>query len=551
MSPISWLIFMAGFLPLLAILFEPSLGEFLIMLAVDMAASFLLLLFDQRVGKKYFPTASIGFLDFDPERVKKLPQEDRASLFSDIMKFPSRRARFCFFATAVKALPGSLVIIFYWKYEWSLLTQCLKLLLVELTIWSYYFGAVFIESHLFLSKRIAEFHEKHDWSEVFSAVSAPPLTKDYARPEYVSLAAICFIVFSLQFMSVMTTPPGDRLRLAMQIPVIGFCGLILFGRIWYLQRKYFLGGLESLFTNLADFQPESFRKVLPLHSEPLLARFDGIFNSLVERIRSYDFELSRWVFLNTEKSRYHALGELSGMIVHDLSGPLHVVNFCCQELKENPNKILNPVYVDQLSQSGNRSLELIQTLKAYLKGGASGEKVTSFSEVHAHALRLLSVQFYSRDFSQIEFKLSPALEDLRFRLVSADLLHILMNLFGNSAENLLTNKIQNPIIEVGIHAGGATTNITLFIRDNGTGLTKERFEELTAFNHFSPSLQVSGRGLGLRLIRRLIERNNGALEVLENSRFVEGTTFLVTLPVAGEAGPVGSYYVERENHLDN
>src|SRR5690606_28203303 len=98
------------------------------------------------------------------------------------------------------------------------------------------------------------------------------------------------------------------------------------------------------------------QEVLPLHTTPALANFEKTVNELTSRLVAYERELSGWIISKTEESRYTALGEIAGLVVHDLSSPLHVINFCTSQLRENPELVSNPRYLDQLTTNGERSL---------------------------------------------------------------------------------------------------------------------------------------------------------------------------------------------------
>ena len=65
------------------------------------------------------------------------------------------------------------------------------------------------------------------------------------------------------------------------------------------------------------------------------------------------------------------------------------------------------------------------------------------------------------------------------------------------------------------------------VRDTGRGIEAERLS--TIFDRFNP-FSESGSGLGLALVRRLVESLGGQIAV--ESRLGHGTTFRFTLPVA-------------------
>jgi len=65
------------------------------------------------------------------------------------------------------------------------------------------------------------------------------------------------------------------------------------------------------------------------------------------------------------------------------------------------------------------------------------------------------------------------------------------------------------------------------VRDSGRGIEAERLS--TIFDRFNP-FSESGSGLGLALVRRLVESLGGQIAI--ESRLGHGTTFRFTLPVA-------------------
>jgi signal transduction histidine kinase len=69
--------------------------------------------------------------------------------------------------------------------------------------------------------------------------------------------------------------------------------------------------------------------------------------------------------------------------------------------------------------------------------------------------------------------------------------------------------------------------IQFLVKDNGRGIEAERLS--TVFGRFSAT-SGQGTGLGLALVRRLVESLGGQVSV--ESRIGQGTTFRFTLPLA-------------------
>jgi two-component system, NtrC family, sensor histidine kinase KinB len=96
-------------------------------------------------------------------------------------------------------------------------------------------------------------------------------------------------------------------------------------------------------------------------------------------------------------------------------------------------------------------------------------------------------------------------------------------------DNLLANAIRyTPEDGEILLAAEELKNVVQFtIRDSGRGIEAERLS--TIFDRFNP-MSDAGSGLGLALVRRLIEQLGGQIAV--ESRLGHGTTFRFTLPVA-------------------
>jgi len=103
-------------------------------------------------------------------------------------------------------------------------------------------------------------------------------------------------------------------------------------------------------------------------------------------------------------------------------------------------------------------------------------------------------------------------------------------------QNLISNAIKfmgnqaAPLIEIGtsdLDADGKQP--VFFVRDNGIGIDAQYHERIFGlFNRLDPN--VDGTGIGLSLVRRIIEVHQGKIWV--ESQLGEGTTFLFTLPLA-------------------
>jgi signal transduction histidine kinase len=96
-------------------------------------------------------------------------------------------------------------------------------------------------------------------------------------------------------------------------------------------------------------------------------------------------------------------------------------------------------------------------------------------------------------------------------------------------DNLLTNALRYTPDdgEILLSAEEIKSFVQFTVRDSGRGIEAERLG--TIFDRFNP-FSESGSGLGLALVRRLVESLGGQIAV--ESRLGHGTTFRFTLPIA-------------------
>jgi signal transduction histidine kinase len=99
-------------------------------------------------------------------------------------------------------------------------------------------------------------------------------------------------------------------------------------------------------------------------------------------------------------------------------------------------------------------------------------------------------------------------------------------------QNLIDNAIKfmgdqpNPHITIGT-TKDENNNSIFFVRDNGVGIDKQYHERIfTLFNKLD--VGAEGTGIGLTLIKRIIEIHNGRIWL--ESEPGKGTTFYFTLP---------------------
>ena len=100
--------------------------------------------------------------------------------------------------------------------------------------------------------------------------------------------------------------------------------------------------------------------------------------------------------------------------------------------------------------------------------------------------------------------------------------------------NFLSNAVKYggspPVIELGANQFYGEKKVRYWIKDNGNGLTKREQDQLfKKYERFNQT-HIEGNGLGLSIVKRIIEKLGGEVGVISNAIPGEGCLFYFTIP---------------------
>jgi PAS domain S-box-containing protein len=270
-------------------------------------------------------------------------------------------------------------------------------------------------------------------------------------------------------------------------------------------------------------QPAAFSKV---DITALQAMADQVANA-IENARLF----TERVNLNEElEAQNEELERFTYTVSHDLRSPLVTIRGFLGYLKQDAasgdmNRFDNDLNriaraVDKMQSLLNELLELSRI------GRIINPPVeVNFNEIVQETLELLSGPLEAGNIRMNVEKEFPTVYVDRLRLAE-----VVQNLVSNAIKFM--GDQPRPTIEIGTRGLDTDGKPIFYVRDNGIGIDQQYQERIFGlFNRLDPNIE--GTGIGLTLVKRIIDNHEGRIWVESESG--KGATFLFTLPIPGNS----------------
>lgn len=226
-----------------------------------------------------------------------------------------------------------------------------------------------------------------------------------------------------------------------------------------------------------------------------------------------------------QSGKLAAIGELAAGVAHELNNPLTAILGNAQLLmrKASTNDgtyhLLHDIY-----ECGKRSKHIIQNLLTFSRQDEYLFEKFSINDAVRSVLSLIGYQFRQQQIS-LETYLNENIPLVEGN--SQQMEQVIINLLINAKDAL--EDCDDPKIIISTYI--QNDHIYLTVEDNGIGIKKELQHDI--FHPFYTTKEVvKGTGLGLSVTLGIVESHGGQIAV--ESELHEGSTFIVTLPLANE-----------------
>ncbi len=211
-------------------------------------------------------------------------------------------------------------------------------------------------------------------------------------------------------------------------------------------------------------------------------------------------------------------------VSHDLRAPLRAINGFTKIILDDHKSELNNDVQSLLQKVWDNANKMRQLIEDLLRLSRTNRQQLSLTVIDMNALFSSMIDEFRQNFPghEISVVMSPlpkATGDLPL------LKQVISNLLSNAVK--FSGKNEKSEIEIGWFQ--ESENVVYFIKDNGIGFDMKYAQDLFGvFRRLSGSEDYEGTGVGLALVKRIIERHGG--RVWASGEPNNGATFYFTMP---------------------
>jgi signal transduction histidine kinase len=292
--------------------------------------------------------------------------------------------------------------------------------------------------------------------------------------------------------------------LVMIIVAIGFA---------YFISKYITRSLKTISDKMNEIRLEKRNKKIEIESSSEeIETLVNSYNSMIEELEDSAVKLAT-------SEREQAWREMAKQVAHEIKNPLTPMRLSVQSFQRKFNPQDENIY-QKVEEYSNTLIEQIDTMSSIASA------FSNFAKMPAQKSELLNVAHIVKlaldIFNEHYITFYPDDDDVIAKFDRTQLIRVVTNLVKNGIQAIPEDS-ENPKIEVHVFSKNDTVNIT--VEDNGSGITEDNKTKI-----FEPKFttKTSGMGLGLAMVKNIVETYNGSITF--TSQLGKGTIFTVTFP---------------------
>jgi signal transduction histidine kinase len=243
-------------------------------------------------------------------------------------------------------------------------------------------------------------------------------------------------------------------------------------------------------------------------------------NLLIKAYNAMVDELEESALKLAQSEREEAWREMAKQVAHEIKNPLTPMRLTVQSFqrKFNPN---DPNLRQKINDYSETLIQQIDTMSAV---ASAFSNFASMPAQQNETLNVVNVVELTMDLFNEEYVHFKAEEEtIISKIDRTQLIRIITNLVKNAIQAIPESQEKKAVC---VNIKKESGHVIITVADNGIGIAPEDFSRI-----FEPKFttKTSGMGLGLSIIKNIIENYNGTITF--ESQKGKGTTFTVSLPI--------------------
>ena len=281
----------------------------------------------------------------------------------------------------------------------------------------------------------------------------------------------------------------------------------------YFISKYITRSLNAISAKMKAFRLEQRNAKIDIKasSQEILDLIVS-YNSMVDALEASAVKLAT-------SEREQAWREMAKQVAHEIKNPLTPMRLSVQSFQQkfNPNDENIEEKINEYSKT------LIQQIDTLSSIASAFSNFANMPAQQSEELNVVNIVKLALDiFNENYISFSASHDALIAVFDRTQLIRVVTNLVKNSIQAMPQDK-KDPYIKVNVLKKDANVYIT--VEDNGIGIS-----DVTKTKIFEPKFttKTSGMGLGLAMVKNIIENFNGSINF--ESQMGKGTKFTITFP---------------------
>ena len=217
--------------------------------------------------------------------------------------------------------------------------------------------------------------------------------------------------------------------------------------------------------------------------------------------------------------KHAAWSDIARKIAHEVKNPLTPIKLSAERIqKKIIEKSINFTDIHNLTQTISKQVDdigkLIDEFSSFARMPKAEIKLDNLSQTLKESFDL-----FSNSHTNINMKLMGNDKDIFFQFDRFQITQAFNNIIKNSLESVIN--IPNPSITV--HLSENNNKINFVVKDNGIGIDEKKISK-----YFDPyfTTKDKGAGLGLSIVKKIIEDHAGIIKIEKNKNMAGATTLI-------------------------